>query len=55
MNNFNVNDMNLPPELPPPNDWMAELNVTHPETRKTLFSVRLYVTIRRDGRIGAMG
>ena len=53
--NYNINDINLPPELPPPNEWMAELNVIHPETRKTLFSVRVYITIRRDGKIGAMG
>ena len=55
MNNYNVNDINLPSELPPPNDWLAELNVTHPETRKVLLSLRLYVSIKRDGKIGAMG
>jgi hypothetical protein len=53
--NYNVNDINLPSELPPPNDWMAEFNMTHPETRKTLLSLRLYVTIKRDGKTGAMG
>jgi len=53
--NYNVNDINLPPELPPPNDWMVELNATHPETRKSIVSLRLYVTIRRDGKIGGMG
>jgi len=53
--NFNINDVNLPPELPPPNDWMVEFNMTHPETRKSMLSLRLYVVIRRDGKIGAMG
>jgi hypothetical protein len=53
--NYNVNDVNLPSELPPPNDWMVEFNITHPETRKTLLSVRMYVTIKRDGKIGAVG
>jgi len=53
--NFNINDVNLPPELPPPNDWMVELNITHPELKITALSLRLYVAIRRDGKIGAMG
>jgi hypothetical protein len=55
LNNYNINDVNLPPELPPPNDWMVELNVTRPETRNTILSLRVYVTIKRDGKIGAMG
>jgi len=53
--NYNVNDVNLPPELPPPNDWMIEFNMTHPETRKTMLSLHIYLTIKRDGKIGAMG
>jgi hypothetical protein len=53
--NFNVNDVYLPPELPPPDDWMVELNMTHPETRNTFLSMRLYVTIKRDGKFGATG
>jgi hypothetical protein len=53
--NFNVNEVNLPPELPPPNDWMVELNATQPETRNTFFTLRLYVSIKRDGKFGAMG
>jgi len=53
--NFNVNEVDLPPELPPPNDWMIELNMTHPETRNTFLSLRLYLSIKRDGKIGAMG
>jgi hypothetical protein len=53
--NYNVNDANFPSELPPPNDWMIEFNMTLSETRKTLLSLRLYVTIKRDGKIGAMG
>jgi hypothetical protein len=53
--NYNINDVNLPSELPPPNDWMVEANLTHSETRKTIISFRLYVKIKRDGKIGAMG
>jgi hypothetical protein len=53
--NFNVNDADLPPHLPPPNEWMLELNMTHPETRNTFFSLRLYISIKRDGKFGAMG
>jgi hypothetical protein len=53
--NYNINDVNLPSELPPPNDWMIEVNLTHAETRKIIFSVHLYVLIKRDGNIGAMG
>jgi hypothetical protein len=53
--NYNVNDLNLPPELPPPNEWMIEFSLIHPETRKPLISVRLYVSIKRDGKFGAMG
>jgi hypothetical protein len=53
--NYNVNDANLPSELPSPDDWMIEFNVTHPETRKTILSSRLYVTIKRDGKTGGMG
>jgi hypothetical protein len=55
LTNYNINEINLPPELPPPNEWMLELNATEPETRKTLLSLRVYITIRRDGKIGAMG
>ena len=32
-----------------------EFNLTHPETRKTIFSLRMYITIKRDGKFGAMG
>ena len=53
--NYNINDANFPTELPPPNDWIMEVNLTHPETRKTIASLRLYVTIKRDGKFGAMG
>jgi len=53
--NYNVNDANFPSELPPPNDWMIEFNMTHPETRKAMLSLRIYVTIKRDGKMGAMG
>jgi len=53
--NYNINDINLPPQLPPPNDWMVEVNVAHPEKRKTMLSLRVYVVIKRDGKIGAMG
>jgi hypothetical protein len=55
MVNYNVNEANFPTDLPPPNEWIIEFNVTHPETRKTILSVRLYVTIKRDGKFGAMG
>ena len=53
--NYNINDANFPSELPPPNDWMVEFNMTHPETRSPLLLLRLYVTIKRDGKIGAVG
>ena len=53
--NYDINEANFPSELPPPNEWMIEFNMTLPETVKALFSVRLYVNIRRDGRFGAMG
>jgi len=53
--NYDINDANFPPELPPPNDWIMELSLAHPETRKVMFSVRLYITIKRDGKFGAMG
>jgi len=53
--NYNINEVNFPPELPPPNEWMTELNMTHLETRNTFLSVRLYVSIKREGKIGAMG
>lgn len=52
---YNINNPNFPPELPPPNEWIIELKFTHPETRKTIFLLRLYVTIKRDGKFGAMG
>jgi len=53
--NYNINDANFPTELPPPNDWIIEINITHPEARKAIFAIRLYVTIKRDGKFGAMG
>ena len=53
--NYNVNDANLPAELPPPNEWIAELNMTHKATRKTMLSLRVYLSIKRDGNIGATG
>ena len=53
--NYNVNDANFPSELPPPNEWMIEFALTHPEKGNTLLSLRLYVTIKRDGKFGAMG
>jgi hypothetical protein len=53
--NFNANEANLPPELPPPNEWIGEFNVTHKATRKTILSLRVYIAIKRDGNIGAMG
>jgi hypothetical protein len=55
LRNWNPNAMNLPPELPPPNDWMIELNLTKPETRETILSIRLHGCIKRDGNIGSMG
>jgi hypothetical protein len=55
LDNYNINDVNLPPELPPPNDWMVEFNMSHSETRQTFLSLRVYVSIKRDGKIGAMG
>jgi hypothetical protein len=53
--NYNINDANLPAELPPPNDWIAELNMTHQASKKVMLSARVYITIKRDGNIGAMG
>jgi len=53
--NYNINEVNLPSELPPPNDWMIEVNLIHPETKKAIISLRFYVFIKRDGNIGAMG
>jgi hypothetical protein len=53
--NWNVNDVNLPPQLPPPNDWMVELNLTKPVTKETILSLRVYLTIKRDGSMGHMG
>jgi hypothetical protein len=53
--NFNINDANFPRELPPPNEWMAEFTLTHPETRKAILKLRVYVTIKRDGKFSAMG
>jgi hypothetical protein len=53
--NYNINDANFPTELPPPNEWLIEFTLTHPETRKTMFALRVYVTIKRDGKFGAMG
>jgi hypothetical protein len=55
LHNYNVNDADLPPELPPPNDWMIEIFATEAVTRKTILSMRIYVTIKRDGKYGAMG
>jgi hypothetical protein len=53
--NWNINDMNLPPQLPPPNDWMVEVKFTIPETGATILSLRLYIYIKRDGNKGSMG
>jgi len=55
LDNYDINNVNLPPELPPPNDWMVEMNLTQAETRKTILSLHIYVTIKRDGNIAAMG
>jgi len=53
--NYNVNDANFPSELPPPNDWMIETNLSQAETGKIILSSRFYTTITRDGNIAALG
>jgi hypothetical protein len=54
VNNYDINTSNLPPELPPPNEWMAEFNLTNKQTRKTMLSLRVYLNIVHKG-IGAVG
>ena len=55
MLNYDVNNADLPAELPPPNEWMVQINLTLPPTKNAIFSARLYITIKRDGNIGATG
>ncbi|KDR16198.1 uncharacterized protein LOC110832813 [Zootermopsis nevadensis] len=52
IDNYDINKSNLPPELPPPNEWMAELNLTHKKTKATMLSIRLYFTIEHKGNAG---
>jgi hypothetical protein len=55
INNYDINTANLPATLPPPNEWMAEFNMTDEKSRKAILSVRLYLNILRDGNMAALG